>query len=191
MANDLEGWQPDVEIVDKLPANMCLYAGLGGGVSALQKFSSPASSVKVDPKTTGFLDGTIGCNVMGYARTEFEFAYRFKSDLKTGSGSLRGYSGLGNLWLEPFELGGAIKPYLGGGLGFARNKLIDAGLPNTWKTRFAWQAGAGVSVKVHELLTLDLGYRYRDLGKASPGGYGHLTSHEGRVGLRFELGQFF
>ncbi len=188
-ADDLKGWQPDVEIVDELPSDMCLYAGLGGGVSALQKFSTPTMAAKLEPKTAGFIDATIGCNLLGYARTEFEFSYRFKSDFKSSAGDVRGYSGLGNLWLEPFELGGGIRPYLGGGVGFARNKMSDTGIATPWKTRFAWQAGAGLSFKVHELLILDLGYRYKDLGEPATGDYGHLTSHEGRVGLRIELGK--
>ncbi|MGL4209491.1 MAG: outer membrane protein, partial [Candidatus Adiutrix sp.] len=62
---------------------------------------------------------------------------------------------------------------------------------------FAWNVGGGVGWYLNENLSLDLGYRYVDLGTAAPG---HIkvenyvtdanldyTAHELSVGLRFNL----
>jgi opacity protein-like surface antigen len=64
---------------------------------------------------------------------------------------------------------------------------------NSWN--FAYNVGAGVSYAVSEQLALDLGYRYYDLGSASPGasavdgitpgGSVDVTAHELSLALRF------
>ena len=71
-------------------------------------------------------------------------------------------------------------PYLSAGLGMgflsmkSGNRLYDAagnpilalGTGSNNRTRFAWNAGAGVAFAVNERLALDLGYRYADYGRA-------------------------
>ena len=69
-----------------------------------------------------------------------------------------------------YEFGGSegkIRPYIGGGAGVAFGKLrAENGAPllpvsiNDKTTSFAYQAMAGVAVKMSDKLALDVGYRY-------------------------------
>ncbi len=101
-------------------------------------------------------------------------------------------------------------PYLGAGLGLAyldtdyRSGITMNNIPigasssdGSWN--FAWSLMAGVGYSINENLTLDLGYRYIDLGSgdagtfnASNGGISYsgspsvdYTAHELGLGLRF------
>jgi opacity protein-like surface antigen len=90
-----------------------------------------------------------------------------------------GYVDMGTWW--------GVTPYIGGGLGFAYNKLsgfTDTGyaytgndpasptggyLTDGGKWNFAWALMAGLSFNVTQNLKLDLGYRYLDYGKYTSG----------------------
>jgi opacity protein-like surface antigen len=127
-------------------------------------------------------------------------ATSFSADVKSWLGLLNGY--------YDFPVGGSWMPYLGAGIGFARNKVdsvtgtgggITASVPGGTKTEFAWALMAGVSYPLNAGMTLDIGYRYLDAGRAetdfgavSPavfgtysGASGKLRAHELAVGLRF------
>ena len=101
-------------------------------------------------------------------------------------------------------------PYLGTGVGVAYNRMDEVyftGNPaltnriegdERWS--LAWSLMAGVGVQITERVTLDLGYRYLDMGKAQSGTVDNLgfinprvriddlTAHEFKVGLRFAFG---
>jgi opacity protein-like surface antigen len=73
----------------------------------------------------------------------------------------------------PFALGLA-KPYLGGGIGYGRNKMdpirwsdgtTSGVLPGGSSSGVVWQLSGGVEIPVAQKVTLELGYRYSDLGK--------------------------
>ena len=101
-----------------------------------------------------------------------------------------------------------FKPYVGGGLGMARNQIKDisasgaAGvttLPGHTVNDFAWQLSIGVGFQLNKSLILDVGYRYLDSGKIESssgltagalvvpynGATGKLVTNELQVGLRF------
>jgi opacity protein-like surface antigen len=100
-------------------------------------------------------------------------------------------------------------PYVGAGVGLAYNRMDDVsftgnalgnviGGDNRWS--LAWSLMAGVGVQVSDRATLDIGYRYIDMGKAESGIIDNLgltnpklrlddlTAHEFKVGLRFAFG---
>jgi opacity protein-like surface antigen len=138
--------------------------------------------------------------VTGNSFPEYHYA-----KTSTRSAMLNGY--------RDFDLGWALRPYLGAGLGFARNewkshiteRLSGAAfssrslLPHT-STGSAWNLAAGFQWKT-SVVTWDFGYRYSDLGKiasdglipivgggTSPTGIrltGHMRAHEFTVGLLF------
>lgn len=117
-----------------------------------------------------------------------------------------------------FELA-SVKPYLGLGLGWARNKMASVSIKDVTngvdvtalggtKNNLAWQFAAGVDIPVEKRFTIDVGYRYVDLGKARsgvgnatvtapvlPAGtatdtdaiVGKLKAHELSVGARYQF----
>ena len=103
---------------------------------------------------------------------------------------------------------GGFVPYVGAGVGLARNEMDGVGFSTSANTQFgedtwslAWSLMAGAGFQISERVVLDLGYRFIDLGKAESGrgdtsGFANnpplqindLTAHEFKVGLRFHFG---
>ena len=141
----------------------------------------------------------------------------FASDRYVGSKSewlvlLNGYVDLGTWW--------NITPFVGGGVGMSRNTISnfgdfstcinslacsgsDAYANSASKWNFAWALHAGLAYQIWRNATIELSYRYVDLGDARSGDlivfdgtnnfynpmeFNHLTSHDVRLGMRFLLG---
>ncbi len=132
----------------------------------------------------------------------------YSTDQYSGSKSewtflLNGYVDLGT-WYN-------VTPFVGAGIGFSRNTIssfTDTGVQHiavAWNTptskwSFAWALHAGLAYKVSKNFTVELAYRYIDLGDATTGPlidwanntqpefeFRHLTSHDIRLGVRFNL----
>ena len=123
---------------------------------------------------------------------------------------LNGYVDLGT-WA-------GVTPFVGAGVGTARNTIssfqdictVCAGGGVAFgdtasKWNFAWALHAGLAYKVTKNFTIELAYRYVDLGDAASGDlytylgtnnivnpmeFHHLTSHDIKLGLRFNLDGF-
>lgn len=127
----------------------------------------------------------------------------------TESTKITAYSALANVYADLGDFHG-LKPYIGAGAGASYLKTSDvkSGALDTntgnapkgeGKWNFAWALMAGVEYPINDRLSLDLGYRYLNLGDAKTGsvqdGSGDLTSinyndiaaHEVRLGLRYYL----
>jgi opacity protein-like surface antigen len=116
-----------------------------------------------------------------------------------------------------FDLGtwNCLTPYIGAGIGFTQNRISGltdqgsvAGFPtlgyatNGSKTNLAWALMAGVGYEVNKNLTLELGYRYLNLGDAQSGRIvnafngdmyaplkaKNIDSHDFRIGMRWNFG---
>ena len=157
-----------------------LYVAVGGGLVLSERLRTNAGvSAKLDD---GFLGlAAIGGRI-GPFRGELEGSYRRASvdsasglGLRAlGTGRVSALSGMGNLYLEPSLGLGAVRPYLGGGVGVSRFRARDVGavglpvsaLPLSLgtvsgsKTVFAYQAMAGLSGPVTDRVTASFGYRY-------------------------------
>jgi outer membrane protein OmpA-like peptidoglycan-associated protein len=133
------------------------------------------------------------------------------ADLSALVGLLNGYLDLDGL--KPGMLG-PLQPYLTAGLGIARDDLgrttySATGLPSgaltqngSTRTNFAWGVGAGVGYALTSNLTIDLAYKYLDLGEMRTGSVGtvfgasiattpikaDLQVHTVMLGLRFAFG---
>jgi opacity protein-like surface antigen len=105
-------------------------------------------------------------------------------------------------------------PFVGAGVGISRNTISSfrdistsfgsaAYADSASKWSFAWALYAGVGYKVTKNLTLELAYRYIDLGNAQSGNitnfagvvggpyeFNHITSHDLKLGLRFNFDAF-
>jgi opacity protein-like surface antigen len=97
---------------------------------------------------------------------------QYNADIQSWVGLANAYVDLGT-WH-------CVTPYIGGGVGFASIDvmgLTDVNVPtggvafatDHTETNFAWALYAGLSYKVTPGLTLDLAYRYTDLGDAVSG----------------------
>jgi opacity protein-like surface antigen len=135
-----------------------------------------------------------------------QFPSYFNADVKSTSVMLAGYYDLPYRW---------VQPYVGAGVGWARNKIgaitnsggalapISTERPGGTWSGMAWSVMLGVGIPLWSRLTLDIGYRYTDLGKieSRPGDVtcsptpcpgvtysgltGRLRAHEVTGGLRF------
>jgi opacity protein-like surface antigen len=116
------------------------------------------------------------------------------TNIKSNSMFLNGYFDFPSRWPR-------LMPYIGGGVGWAKNQLgtvsyartsINGGTTNN----FAWNAGVGFGFQISKGMILDVGYRYVDLGKlkldtqpalgfAEYSASGQFRSNELQLGLRF------
>jgi opacity protein-like surface antigen len=119
------------------------------------------------------------------------------------------WSGLVNVYADLGNFHGII-PYIGAGAGASYLKTSSVVSSNQNSTgpkypsgdgkwNFAWALMAGVEYPISDRLSLDLGYRYLNLGDAQTGyvtdsygqstrmDYKDITAHEVRVGLRYYL----
>jgi opacity protein-like surface antigen len=114
----------------------------------------------------------------------------YRGDISSWVGLVNGYADLGT-W-------SGITPYVGAGVGLARNTLsgmTDQGqvtiggatspsggyFSDGSQTNFAWALMAGLDFNVTQNLKLEIGYRYLNLGKFTSGGSNCLTSCNGGV----------
>jgi opacity protein-like surface antigen len=168
------------------------------GIGAGYKFNDYLrADLTFDYESAGEFSGRLWCDAP-CAATDYSAEYM----------DIEAWSALANVYADLGTYGG-FTPYVGGGLGFsylvASNGSSDApgvafdGPVNgeeTWN--FAWALMAGASYALNEQLSVDVGYRYLDLGEARSGRitngvsstrikYDDITAHEVRVGLRYNL----
>lgn len=118
------------------------------------------------------------------------------------------YADLGTWW--------CITPFVGAGIGMSRTTIssfLDVNTPNDGvafaddasKWSFAWAVYAGLGYQVTKNITVELAYRYLDLGDARSGDirpfdgpgvvynpmeFKGLTSHDIKLGVRFQCCDF-
>ncbi len=136
------------------------YVGVFGGVDFLQNING-RHDLQVKSKT-GFVAGAaVGYNFQDILRVEAEFAYRnhsirsFKFEGKNVNGHLKNetFSGMMNVYHD-FDLGCNIVHYVGGGIGYAQNKVSFSPKRNVdvsvKANGIAFQGIAGFSYKLPE-----------------------------------------
>ena len=144
----------------------------------------------------------------------------------TGGQGVDNYSGSKSEWVfmanAYVDLGTwwCVTPYVGAGIGMRQHQ--DQRLPRRWlhlhraassptattyaedatKWNFAWALHAGITYKVTQSMSIDLGYRYIDMGSGTTGAtrafdgsfsnggpftFNHITSHDFKLGVRWML----
>lgn len=157
-------------------------------------------------------DGTVE-----YRGSSVFFAEDSYADIGFGAGTneytadVESWVGLANAYIDLVTWRG-VTPYVGAGIGLASVKVMglkDVNVPNNsvaygeenTETNFAWAIHAGLSYEVTSAVSLDLGYRYLELGDASSGtvttydgaaSYSgvkldNLHSHDLMLGMRWKL----
>jgi opacity protein-like surface antigen len=182
--------------------------------------------------SSGILAGLgLGYQFNNWFRADLTGEYRGKADFhaldRYGSGAAptggtNEYTGTKSEWLflmnAYLDLGTwwCITPFIGAGIGTSRNTIDhfrDVNVPNLgvayggsasqWE--FAWALHAGLSYKVTNSFTVEVAYRYLNLGDAQSGDlitylgtnsvnnpmiFKDITSHDFKVGLRFACCEF-
>jgi opacity protein-like surface antigen len=191
--------------------------------------SIPTGSSLQGFDTSAIVSAGVGAKILPFLRTDFTLSYRteyagaanesvsvipaitINDNLKS---NLRSLVGMANAYYDLPTLSG-ITPYLGGGVGFARNEVgtttivstvgavsATSNLSGATETNFAWQVGAGAAVGLAPGIALDFAYHYLDAGKFStgttltgggivitslPASTGRLHAHEVTAGIRVGL----
>jgi opacity protein-like surface antigen len=152
--------------------------------------------------------GSDGFNIVGPPFAPGAFnpgTNEYTADIKSWVGLANAYIDIGT-WH-------CITPYVGGGVGFANISVVglkDVNVPNNGvafgvdhtQTNFAWGVYGGFAYDVTPSVTLDLSYRYTNLGDASSGpvktyqgdlAYNSfkikdITSQDVMLGMRWKFG---
>lgn len=118
------------------------------------------------------------------------FGNQSQADARPFLGMVNGYVDLA----AAAGLGWSVQPFVIGGIGLARSDFGNVLAPASAaaRTDLAWGAGAGVGIPLGGAFSLDVTYRYLDLGQlrfgtatvGPAGGKGDLQMHSATVGLR-------
>lgn len=185
-------------------AGVALVPGLN---DAPFKFLEQAATDLTEGKGDWEFDaGFVASGAVGYQfgpmRADAEFSYltanfAFTADDAAKDDNLTALLLLANFWYD-VEIGGVVAPYAGIGAGGANLLAKLTADRNTWFDGsgwgFAFQAGAGVLLKLVPGISFDLGYRFSgslateifdlanaDLSSLSPA----LMAHRIQLGVRF------
>jgi opacity protein-like surface antigen len=165
---------------------------------------------------SAMVGGGVGFKILPFLRTDVTASYRTdynenatdpntflqqKSDIKSLAGFFNAYF---DIPTGPLP----VKPYIGAGLGGARNQVgtttefdtlgNNISVTGATKTNFAYQAMLGVAFPIFPGIAIDAGYHYVDLGRFTTGSAanlngvpvsvvpatGRLKANEIQIGLR-------
>ena len=114
-------------------------------------------------------------------RAEFEYTYRdkIKGNAMGGDHKLETMSMLVNGYYD-MKMGSSLYPFINLGIGASRLRQKDIGVANHTDYKFSWGGGVGMGYDITQSMTVDLGYRFLDLGK-------QVKSNEFYAGLRFSF----
>lgn len=183
------------EVSDDAPSGWYMRADAGYVASTGAQVAVAGGPAGLDLSGSGWsVGGGLGYRFLPGLRGEVSLDYLDLGSARAGAAQLSTNAtvALASLYWDVITLAG-FTPYLSAGLGFSINTLDVAPAAfgptvNDWQ--FAWSAGAGVSYALSSDLSLDLSYRYLDLGSPSPAGVlavGDTVAHQVRFGVRYML----
>jgi len=190
-----------------------LYVSVFGGANWLEDSSGaagPYTSFNMDADTGFVLGGAIGTGLDNWQkglRIELEASYRrndvgglWGTYLSSGpiDANFSTFAMMANVWYE-HDMGWKVKPYVGGGVGWARTHLDGAFITTAGSTNtvfdvtddgFAWQLGAGLNYEAAPGVDVGLGYRYFDGPDVAPFFLGPRVNNENHsvlVNLKIDI----
>lgn len=176
------------------------YVGLRftGGVSRMKNISKNTGGVleiRNDKDEVAGLGATLGYDWAKKGipvRTEVDYTYRarFDFDTRITGGANAGFENNVSTHqamlnaLYDFDFGGNWRPYLGGGVGLARNHSEVTRVPlgtggqfnqSFDEDCFVWSGNVGVTIALSSRWLAELGYRYMSLGNVRQGRFSDAT----------------
>ena len=145
----------------------------------------------------GYAKGAARFELLVEYRPRFEFAGRANflapGQRESVSAKLSSVSGMLAVFADLAALGapkaGPFAPFVGAGIGISHTRIGKTAMtfpattttvPGGDRTGLAWMATAGVAVELEERVTLDLAWRYTDLGEVrTPRGPGRVVWRDG------------
>lgn len=112
-------------------------------------------------------------------RTELEYTYRegIKGQAMGGEHKIDTMSMMLNGYYD-IRMDSALYPFISLGIGASKLKVDDVGAGTHRDYKFSWGGGAGIAYDISQNVSVDLGYRFLDLGR-------EIKSNEFYGGLRF------
>lgn len=182
------------EVTEDAPSGWYLRADAGYSAASGAGLSVAGVPLGRDVSGAGWsAGGGIGYRFLPSLRADATLDYLSLGSAQLGLWSFEAASTVAqaNVYWDIATIAG-FTPYVGAGAGFAITTLdAPAALGpsgNDW--RFAWSVSAGVSYAFSPDFSLDLSYRYLDLGAPSWAGglaMGGTTAQQVRLGLRYLL----
>lgn len=153
------------------PRYVSVLGGVGDPLNTGQ-----SDRIEADSKNKPAVSVAYGITSPSWARAEAELAWRWSGlhgynhgrHNESVTGDAHVVALIGNVWLQP-PVEERILPYAGGGLGpglqirDGRSSITRTNLDQV-SAVLAWQAGAGLRVRITERFSADLGVRYFDAG---------------------------
>ena len=186
----------DIDCMATSPA--ALYGcGAGGDGAPYRSSRGDFGTVPVVEFGFGYPSGGMRYEMLVEYRPRFSFGGRanflapgrrqsVSMDLSSVSGMLAGFFDFPK---QGSAGSGAFVPFVGAGIGIAHTRTREMSMtfpvrtttvPGANRTELAWMVTAGVAMAVGERTTLDLGWRYTDLGEVRTGrGAGRVVWRDG------------
>src|SRR5262245_7412997 len=159
-----------------------------------------------------YITGEYRGKALFIAQDSYPGGFAYDAGTNEWTADIESWVGLFNTYID-LGTWHCVTPYIGGGVGFASIEVLglkDVNVPtggvafasDHTQTNFAWAVYAGLSYKVTPGLTIDLSYRYTDIGDAKSGvrtsydevytaggvGIEDITSNDVMLGVRWALG---
>jgi len=185
----------DSDCFSTVPA--ALYGCGTGGDGAPYRSAGDFGTVPALEIGLGYATGAMRIEVQLEYRPRFEFEGRanflapdrrqsVSANLSSVTGMLAGFVDLAGLDLPK---SGSLVPFAGAGIGVAHTRIGKTTMtfpatttlvPGGSRTRLAWMATAGIAMALDERVSLDLAWRYTDLGGIrTPQGQGSVVWRDG------------
>ena len=160
------------------------YVGARGGIS-LKNQDKNLNNVKIDSTSNPSIGINAGVRFLRL-RGELEYLYRYKNqNLKSFNGStsqLNSNSLMGNLYYNVFDVP-FVKIFVNGGVGYTS---FNSNIPSNTNGNFTYNLGLGTTLSLADVISVDAGYRYFDMGDIKIGTrQSHIYANDIYVGLRF------
>ena len=185
----------DVDCSTTAPA--ALYGCGTGGDGARLRSAGDFGTVPTVELGLGYAKGAARFELLVECRPRFEFEGRANflapGQRESVSAKLSSVSGMLAVFADLAALGapkaGPFAPFVGAGIGVVHTRIGKTAMtfpattttvPGGDRTGLAWMATAGVAVELEERVTLDLAWRYTDLGEVrTPRGPGRVVWRDG------------